>query len=168
MKKTTIARKVTVNAESQKVWEALADFGSVSRLSPNIIKSFKTSEQSGGVGATRHCDFASMGAQVEERIVEWNEGESMKIDIYESKNMPMITNMKAEFALTPEGEKTIITGVFEYGMKGALGNLVNNISLKKMNEKAWVKFLAGIKHHVESGEDIEKNTKLDTSTVEIV
>jgi len=88
MKKTTIARKVTVNAQSQKVWEALADFGSVSRLSPNIIKSFKTSEQTGGVGATRHCDFAAMGAQVEERIVEWNEGESMKIDIYESKNMP--------------------------------------------------------------------------------
>jgi len=165
MKKTIIARKVTVNAPSNQVWDALADFGNVSRLSPNIIKSYKTSDQTGGLGATRHCDFAAMGAQVEERIVEWNEGESMKIDIYESKNMPMITGMKAEFTLNSEGETTIVTGVFEYSMSGVLGNLLNNISMKKMNEKAWVKFLAGIKHHIESGENVEKNTKLDTSGV---
>ena len=168
MKKTTIARKVTVDASPQKVWDALADFGSVSRLSPNIVKSYNTSEQAGGVGATRHCDFAMMGAEVEERIVEWNEGKSMKIDVYEVKNMPMITDMKAEFSLIPDGKSTIVSGIFEYNMKGALGILMNNITMKKMNEKAWVKFLAGIKHHLESGEDVEKSTKLDTSTVEVL
>jgi len=165
MKITTIARKVVINAPKQKVWEAIADFGNVSRLSPNIVESHSTSEQKQGVGAERHCDFAAMGAQVEERIVAWNEGESLKIDIYETKNMPMITDMEAEFSLETEGEGTEITGIFEYKMTSSLGNLINNLSMKKMNEKTWVKFIAGIKHHVETGENVEKNTPLDISLV---
>ena len=90
MKKTVINRYVLVNAPKQKVWEALADFGNVQNLSPGVRKSYLTSEQLNGVGAERHCDFSAMGAEVEERIVAWNEGESMEIDIYESKKIPMI------------------------------------------------------------------------------
>ena len=89
MKQTVITRKVTINAPKQKVWEALADFGNVFKLSPNLKKSYLTSDQQEGIGATRHCDFVNMGAQVEERIVEWDEGESIKIDIYESKKTKM-------------------------------------------------------------------------------
>ena len=106
-----------------------------------------------------------MGAQVEERITEWNEGESMKIDIYESKNMPMITGMEAEFSLKADGDATLLTATFEYGMTNLLGNLMNSMTMKKMNEKAWVSFIAGIKHHVETGEDVEKSTKLDLTPV---
>ena len=165
MKKTIIKRKVPINAPKQKVWEALADFGNVSLLSPNIIKSYLTSEQKQGVGASRHCDFAFMGAQVEERIIEWNEGEFIKIDIYESKNMPMITGMKAEFSLKPDGDATLLTGTIEYEMTNLLGNLMNKLTMRKMNEKAWVSFMAGIKHYVETGVNVEKDTILDITPV---
>ena len=168
MKKTIIARKVAINAPKQQVWEAIADFGNVSRLSPNIVKSYSTSDQNQGVGAMRHCDFAVMGAEVEERIVEWNEGESMKIDIYESKNMPMITGMEGTFHVETEGEMTVVSGTFEYKMTNIIGDFMNWMSMKKMNEKAWVKFLAGIKHHVETGENVEKDTKLNVSSVAII
>lgn len=167
MKKTIIARKVEINAPKQKVWEALSDFGNVSRLSPNIVSSKLTSEQINGVGATRHCDFAAMGAQVEERIVDWKEGKSFKIDIYETQKMPMIKNMQADFALTESGDKTIVSGIFSYGMSGLWGNLMNTFMMKKMNEKAWVVFLAGIKHHIETGEDVDKSTTLNISPVEM-
>ena len=112
MKKTIITRKVSIDAPKQKVWEVLADFGNVQSLSPNIEKSYLTTEKKNGVGAQRHCDFVSMGAQVEERIVEWNEGESLKIDIYERKNMPMITGMQAEFKVIEEGGKTLLIRKF--------------------------------------------------------
>jgi carbon monoxide dehydrogenase subunit G len=166
MKKTIITRKVAVNASKKKVWEALADFGNVQSLSPNVAKSYLTSDQQSGVGATRHCDFASMGAQVEERIVAWEEGESMKIDIYQSKNMPMITGMEAEFKISEEGESTVITGTFEYGMTNIIGNFLNSITMRKMNEKAWVQFLAGIKHNVETGEKVNKDTSLDLAPIQ--
>jgi len=165
MKKTIITRKVVINAPKQKAWVVLADFGNVSRLSPNIVKSYSTTDLKQGIGAKRHCDFASMGAQVEEQIIEWNEGESMKIDIYESKNMPMITGMVAEFSAKTEGDMTTVTGTFEYKMANMFGNLMNKMIMKKMNEKAWDKFLAGIKHHIETSEAVDKNTKLDVSSV---
>lgn len=165
MKKTSITRKVSINAPKEKVWKALADFGNVQSLSPNIAKSYLTSEQKNGVGAKRHCDFESMGVQVEERIIEWNEGESLKIDIYETKNMPMITGMEAEFKVTEEGGQTFVSGTFQYGMTNAIGGFLNNIAMKKMNEKSWVAFIAGIKHHVETGEDVNKDTQLDLSPI---
>jgi len=165
MKKTIIKRKVTINAPKEKVWEALADFGNVQTLSPNIVKSVLTSEQKNGIGATRHCDFASMGAQVEERIVGWIEGESIEIDIYGSKNLPMITAMRATFTVSEDRDSTLLTGTFQYGMTNALGGLLNSLAMKKMNAKTWVGFIAGIKHHVETGEHVEKNTQLDKSGV---
>jgi hypothetical protein len=116
MKKTSITRKVYINASKQKVWEALADFGNVQALSPNIQKFHLTSKQKNGVGAQRHCDFVAMGAQVEERIVGWKEGESLKIDIYESKNIPMVIGELAEFKKSEEGKNTLLVGTFEYGI----------------------------------------------------
>jgi len=150
MKKTTIRRHVTINASKDKVWEVLADFGNVQQLSPNIKKSYLTSEQENGVGAKRHCDFTSMGAQVEEQIVEWKEGESMKIDIYETKNMPMIRDMEAVFDVREAGNSTLLTGAFSYGMSNAFGSLMNSLAMKKMNIKSWKSFMSGIKHHLET------------------
>ncbi len=165
MSKTVISRKVTINAPKQKVWDALADFGNVQNMSPNISSSYLTTEQKNGVGAQRHCDFTSMGAQVEERIVEWNEGKSLKIDIYERKNMPMIANILAEFKVEGKDNKAVLRGSFEYSMSNGLGNVMNSLVMKKMNIKTWVLFLAGIKHHVETGENVEKGIRLDVSTV---
>ena len=61
MSKTVISRKVIIDAPKQKVWDALADFGNVQNMSPNIAKSYLTTEQVNGVGAERHCDFTAMG-----------------------------------------------------------------------------------------------------------
>ncbi len=69
MKKTIIIRRVVIDAPKEKVWASLADFGNVQNLSPNVSKSYLTSDQISGLGATRHCDFTSMGAQVEEKII---------------------------------------------------------------------------------------------------
>ena len=66
MKQTVISKKVKINASKDKVWDALADFGNVQNLSPNISKSYSTTDQKNGVGAERHCDFTMMGANVEE------------------------------------------------------------------------------------------------------
>ena len=70
----------------EKVWSVVADFGEIYKASPAVTKSYITSDQKTAVGTERHCDFAFMGASVEEKIIEWKEGESLKIDIYERKN----------------------------------------------------------------------------------
>lgn len=164
--KTEITRKVTITASQEKVWEALADFGNVQRLSPNIAKSYLTSDLKNGVGATRHCDFTMMGAQVEEKIVEWDEGNSIKIQLYEPKNLPLVIDMEAFFELKEKGDTTELTATFSYGMKNGLGRIMNNLTMKKMNEKSWVSFMAGIKYSVETGNDVNKETNLELASVQ--
>ena len=53
----------------------------ICHASPGVLKSQVTSDQQEGVGATRHCYFAVNGATAEEKIIEWKEGESLKIEV---------------------------------------------------------------------------------------
>ena len=165
-KKTVITRTVSIKASKEKVWEALADFGNVQHMSPNISKSYLTSDMANGLGATRHCDFTAMGASVEEKIVGWDEGRSIKIALYDTKNIPMAKDMGAYFELNGEDGNVILTATFEYGTSGAIAGFMNNLAMKKMNVKSWVSFMSGIKHHVETGEDVGKETKLDLAVVQ--
>ena len=166
MKKTLIKRSITINASNQKVWNALADFGNVQNLSPNIKKSYLTSGDSIGLGSTRHCDFYSMGAAVEEKIIEWNEGKLIRIELFNPKNLPMIRDMEAVFELEEENGQTMIKGTFEYGMSNAIGRFFNKLKMKKMNIDSWEAFLAGIKHNLDPGQKIDKNTRLDLEAVQ--
>jgi hypothetical protein len=166
MKKTIIKRNVTINASKQKVWNALADFGNVQNLSPNIKKSFLTSEDTIGLGSTRHCDFYSMGASVDEKIIEWNEGKLMRIELYNPKNLPMIRDMEALFELEEKNNQTFVKGTFEYGMSNSIGQFFNMLKMEKMNTKSWEAFMAGIKHNLETGEKIDKKTHLNLEAVE--
>ena len=166
MKKTVIERNIVINASKQKVWDALADFGNVQNLSPNIKKSYLTTDDAVGLGSTRHCDFYSMGASVNEKIVEWNEGESIRIELYNPKNLPMIRDMEAFFELDGKNNQTFLKGTFQYGMSGSIGRFLNKLKMEKMNISTWESFLAGIKLNLETGELIDKSTKLNLSVVE--
>lgn len=165
MRKTKIQQEVTIDAPSQKVWEVLADFGNIADSSPGVVKSYLTSKRKTGVGTSRHCDLKKMGAQVEERIISWKDGASMKIDIYERKHLPMITDTIAEFSIKSEGKVTILRGTFEYGMSGILGTIMNALMMKRMNRKLWTTVLAGFKYHTETGEKVDSKTILPIGSV---
>lgn len=165
MKKTIIERSITINASKQKAWEALADFGNVQNLSPNIKKSYLTSDDTVGLGSTRHCDFYSLGASVDEKIIEWDEGKSIRIELYNAKNLPMIRDMEALFELEEKNGQTLLKGVFQYGMSNSIGQILNKLKMKKMNTNSWEAFMAGIKQNLETGEKIDKNTRLNLEAV---
>lgn len=166
MKKTVIKRSIKISVSKQKVWEALADFGNVQNLSPNIKKSYLTSEDVVGLGSTRHCDFYSMGASVDEKIIEWDEGKLMRIELYNPKKLPMIRDMEALFELEEKNGQTFLKGTFEYGMSNAIGQFLNKLKMEKMNTESWESFMAGIKHNLETGEKIDQNTRLNLETVQ--
>ena len=165
MKNTRIEKEVIIDASKEKVWEVVTDFGGIYKASPAVLKSYLTTEQKTGVGTERHCDFTMMGASVEERIIEWNEGESIKIDIYKRKNLPLVKDMIAEFKVREENGKTILKASLDYSMSGGLGSLMNAMMMKKMNNKNWDNVLAGFKKHSESGELVDQKTKLDVGAV---
>ena len=166
MKQHEVRYQVVVDAPVDQVWSALADFGNVADYSPGIISSHSTSETPTGLGATRHCSLALFGASVEERIVGWTENEMLDIDIYESNRFPVVTNVGATFTLQPFEGGTSLEGVIHYDLKfGAIGSAMHSMSIRKQSDRGWRLFLAGIKKHVETGEVIEKDTRVPVEAV---
>jgi hypothetical protein len=164
-KATIIKREIEINQSKDKVWKALADFGNICHGHPAVSKSFITSTQKEGVGATRHCDFTMMGASAEELVTEWNEGKNIKIEVQELKKMPGIKTMELDLAIRNQGEKTILTSTMVYSMKNGFFNVMNSVMMKKMNAKLLDGIMAGHKLYIETGTIVNDKTKLDLSKV---
>jgi hypothetical protein len=162
---TTISREIEINASKEDVWKAIAKFGDICHASPGVLKSHVTSEQQEGVGATRHCDFAMNGATAEERVTQWQEGESLTIEVYDLKKMPGIDKMLAAFKVRTENNKTILRADLSYSMKNVLFDAMNSMMVKKMNTKVWNSVLAGHKKYIETGEMVVKETPLELDNV---
>ena len=162
---TTISREIEIDSSKEEVWKAIANFGDICHGSPGVLKSYVTSEQQEGVGATRHCDFAMMGATAEEKIIAWKEGESLSIEVYELNKMPGIKTMKADFSVRTENNKTVLRADLHYDMKNAFFNMVNSLMMKKMNSKNWNTVLAGHKKYIETGERVVQDTPLELDKV---
>lgn len=161
-----ITRHITINAPAHEVWDVLADFGNVYKANKGITTSKLTSTQTEGVGTTRACDLTMMNATLLERITGWEEGRRLDIDIYDWKNLPGMKTMGASFILEDHGDTTSLTAIMRYDLKwGTVGKAMDATMMRAMNVKGWEEFVAGIKHHVETGEIVDKSTRLDRTLV---
>ena len=98
---------IKINAPKEQVWAVLSDLGSIYKWNPGVSHSYCTSDSSGGEGATRHCDIQTpLKGYLEERAFDWREGESFKIDIYDT-NFPLKRNI-VQFSLRADGSDTIV------------------------------------------------------------
>jgi hypothetical protein len=158
---TSISRAIEINLPKEKVWQVLADFGKICHGHPAVSKSFITSAQKEGIGATRHCDFTMMGASAEEKVVDWNEGKNIKIQVYELHKMPGIKTMELDLAIKEKGKNTILTGNMQYSMKNGFFDLMNSLMMKKMNATLLDGIMAGHKLYIETGTIVNEKTKLD-------
>lgn len=165
---TTIKREIEINQSKDQVWKALADFGHICHGHPAVSKSFITSTQKEGVGATRHCDFTMMGASAEEKVAEWNEGKNIKIEVQELKKMPGIKTMALDLSIRSKGEKTMLSSTMTYSMKNGFFDVLNSLMMKKMNAKLVDGIMAGHKLYIETGTIVNDKTKLDLSIVKQV
>lgn len=165
---TTLRATIDIDAPTDKVWEAIKDFGNIHRFNPSIPRSHLTSDQEHGVGTTRHCDFNVAGASVRERITDWQEGRSYSVDIYEKSRIPFLKNITGHVAVEPSPRGS--TGIFEMGYEtsaGPIGRLMERM-LRKRNAKATKLFVAGLKHYVETGEDVTQGVRVDTNAAVLV
>ncbi len=164
-KTTTFKRAIEINAPKEKVWKALADFGNICHGHPAVDTSHITSKQKEGIGATRHCDFNMMGATAEERVVDWNEGKNVKIEVYELKKMPGIKTTSLDLEIQAKGENTLLTATMEYTMKNFIFDIMNGLMMKGMNAKLLEGIVAGHKNYIETGKTVNKNTTLQLDKV---
>jgi len=109
-----------------------------------------------------------MGATAEEKITDWNEGESLTIEVYEFKKMPGIKSISATFKVRTENNKTVLRADLSYEMKNVFFDMMNSRMMKKMNIKNWNSVLAGHKKYIETGIRVVEDTVLELDKVIVV
>jgi uncharacterized protein YndB with AHSA1/START domain len=163
---TTIKHEVYINAPQEQVWQALANYGNIAIYNSGVTQSYVTSEQAEGVGATRHCDLALPGASLEERIIEWHEGQSYKVEIYQGEKVPPAHYIHITLTVQPEGEGSRASTHMEYQLKyGILGALMDRLMVHKGMSGGMQGLLAGLKHYCETGEAVESEQQVDLQAV---
>ena len=153
---STFSTRIRINARKEKVWEVLADLSAIYKWNPGVSHSHSTSEFSQGEGVTRHCDLQGFGRNIgylEERAIDWREGEGFKIDIYDS-NMPIKRNLVA-FSIEADGDISVVTVAPDYEIKyGPIGGLIDLLVARRQLKKGMSELLAGLKYYVETGNEV--------------
>ena len=140
-------RAITVNREieapTQAVWDVLADFPNIAHWNGGVKKSYATSDETEGVGATRHCDLAPAGS-LEETIREWAPLERLVITIDSASKVP-IKQGRATFSLSATGDSaTNVQIAYEFEPKwGILGILIRPV-LDRQLRKGFRGFLTDL------------------------
>lgn len=154
-----LSQSVLIDAAPADVWGVLERFGSIQDFNPLVKRSYVTSERQRGVGTCRHCDLVPMGS-VEERVLTWQDGEGYELEIYDSRGLPPMKRQLAALWVSPDGDdgdraRVEMTVAYEPAL-GWLGRLLNAIALRRQFHKAIGLILAGLKHHVETGEVVDR------------
>jgi hypothetical protein len=132
-------------ASPDRCWELLKDYQNIAFFNPYVEKSFLLGEQQAhGVGALRQCNFTDGKNFIKERIIDWQEGESFTVDIYEG-TMP-VNNIKTSLGITPNatGGAQLYMHM-EYTPKwGFVGSVLNRLVMKSQFEKMATGVLKGL------------------------
>lgn len=140
---------VRIDAPKERVWEVLADLGSIYKWNPGIAHSHTTSDKAMGENAMRQCDLAN-GGFLRERAFNWSEGEGFTIEVYET-SLPLKESF-VDFRATPEGEATIVNLKMDYKLKfGPVGALMDAAFAGRQARSGMADMLAGLKDYVETG-----------------
>jgi uncharacterized protein YndB with AHSA1/START domain len=138
MRSINVSRRIP--SAPAKIWAVLADFPNIATWNTGVVKSYATSESTGGVGAQRHCDLAPFG-ELEETVKEWDESRRMVISIDSAKKLP-IAHGEVTFVLNPADDATEVSVTYSYKPKfGLLGQIMGSLALDGQLTKGFKGFL---------------------------
>lgn len=146
--------EVIVNLPRAEVWQRLRDLSIAHKYVPGLRDCRLTTEQKEGVGASRRV-YASSGMELDETVVEWNEGKGFVIRLHDGAKPPPPIFTEARFHYILEdapGGKTIFRPTMTYTIKwGALGALLDKLLLNMIIRSNMKKVGLGLKQFYETG-----------------
>ncbi len=149
-----MVKQVRISAQEEKVWDILADFSGVASWAPTITSSHLLTDANGGIGAKRTCDHIS-GAAIEEVVTEWEDGEYYSYDM--TTSLGPVKTLRNTWAVSTEGNDTVVTLTMDFKMRFGVLGLLMIPAARMMMGKEMKLTLAGLKHHVETGQVIERD-----------
>jgi hypothetical protein len=85
----------------------------------------------------------------------------MIVEIFDGEKLPPIDNIKVRIEVAGDAESSIITASLSYDTKyGPIGWLMDKLVVSKKFGGAFAGIFAGLKHHAETGEHVDRDTAL--------
>ncbi|MEO0494475.1 MAG: SRPBCC family protein [Actinomycetota bacterium] len=129
----------TTDKSPEALWDVLADFPNIANWYSGLKTSVSTSEAFNGVGATRHCELAPVGA-IDERILAWEERSHVRIAAEKYEKAP-IKHAIADFRIVPDGDQTRLDLSFDFTAKGGVAGKAATPALKAALTKGFNQML---------------------------
>lgn len=146
-----------ISAPADRTWQAISDIGGVHRFHPAVERSPLHGDKARGVGARRVCHFYD-GNHITEKVVGWDEGRSLDVDIVEG-SMP-VDNASASLRVEPLGSGSRVSMTLRYEPRyGVFGKLMDAVMMRGMFRKLLRSVLQGLDTHLETGAEIGKGGK---------
>ena len=162
---TGINKRILINASREQVWQVIADFGGVERWAPTVVKSHCATEGKGGLGAKRILT-TTRGGTTEEVIIEWNEGHSFTFEIPDGLAL-IVKTLRETWSVKESSNGATVVVRMDYQTKdGILSSILDSLFVRRELRWILVQNLAGLKHHIETGEIVtQKTTRLPVAAV---
>lgn len=145
-----VEQTMRIKLPAAKVWEVLADFGSIERFQEKVLSSPILAGTQSGVGTKRKCNFYDNSSVIEE-IVEYQEGQGFKIELSEYA-MPLKSLMAEMKVVSVDADTCDIFMSMDYVVKGGpVGWLAGKVMMQPMMNAVLKKTLTGLAYHSATG-----------------
>ena len=128
-----------LTASKDKAWENLKNFAGIQNYNPSVATSKPINDKVYGIGAERSCVLTN-GDTIKERITDYTENESYKVDIYDMGKMPL-KYAHADIGIN-EKEKNSYELYMSMDIKAKMGPA--GWIMERMMKKPYTKLLASI------------------------
>ncbi len=141
--------KREIEAPIADVWEIVADYGNVAVWNPLLRASRLLDGPPRGKGAERQCDMADGKNYLRERVTEWQEGQFVEVELYET-TMPLSCAL-ARVELEARGpSRTVVSMTMHFQPSGgALARSLAGLMMKPMFRRMFRKLASALKTHAE-------------------
>lgn len=164
---TIMESSITINASKETVWSVLANLGGVVNYHPFIDNSYYNTDATEGTGAGRVCEFNN-GMKINERAIHWNDGTSYTLAIeFITGPVPPIKDIRGTLMVEQaEANTSKVTMRMDYKTRfGIIGKVMDRRMVQPQYGRMLDGIMAGLKHHVETGEVVDMTVLKRVSVV---
>ncbi len=147
----TTTTEVRIKAPPEQVWDVLAHSGGVFRWAPTIVQSHSATEANGGVARGRTPNHPTR-VLLKERVPSMLFAEDLIRDDAR-KGLRLMRSAHLGWSVSSTGGDSLVTVSFDFRTKFFLGSLLGGL-LRRRVCREMALGLAGLKHHVETGEAV--------------
>lgn len=148
----------STTARSETCWALMADFANIDFFNPHLKESrLLEGSPKSGLGTLRQCDLKDGKNYIREKVIDWQEGRSYTVDIYDG-TMPVDGTVTTLGLLPQTPTGTLLYMETRYVPRhGIFGRALDALVLRRMFEAMLSKVIAGL---AEKAEKRELETRL--------